>query len=68
MIEIDLAVLIKTLFLGGALVGCGYVLGRDKGIKTGAGKVIDTLCDRGYLRHRKNGTDIELIKINGEIE
>ena len=68
MIEIDLMVLIKTLFLGGALVGCGYILGREKGVKLGSGKVIDMLCDTGYLRHRKNGKEIELIKINGEIE
>ena len=39
--ESELYILIKTLFIGGALVGCGYVLGRDKGVKLGSGKVID---------------------------
>ena len=43
--EIDVFILLKTLFVGGALVGCGFILGRDKGIKTGADKAIDTLCD-----------------------
>ena len=66
--ETELYILIKTLFIGGALVGCGYVLGRDKGVKLGSGKVIDMLCDNGYLRHRMNGEEVELIKINGEIE
>jgi len=66
--ESELYILIKTLFIGGALVGCGYVLGRDKGVKLGSGKVIDMLCDNGYLRYRKNGEEVELIKINGEIE
>lgn len=66
--ESELYILIKTLFIGGALVGCGYVLGRDKGVKLGSGKVIDMLCDTGYLRHRKNGDEVELIKLNGEIE
>ena len=66
--ESELYILIKTLFIGGALVGCGYVLGRDKGVKLGSGKVIDMLCDNGYLKHRKNGKEVELIKINGEIE
>jgi hypothetical protein len=66
--ESELYILAKTLFIGGALVGCGYVLGRDKGVKLGSGKVIDMLCDNGYLRHRKNGEEVELIKINGEIE
>ena len=66
--EIDVFILLKNLFVGGALVGCGFILGRDKGIKTGADKAIDTLCDGGYLRHRKNGEEVELIKINGEIE
>lgn len=66
--ESELYILAKTLFIGGALVGCGYVLGRDKGVKLGSGKVIDMLCDTGYLRHRKNGDEVELIKLNGEIE
>ena len=66
--ESELYILIKTLFIGGALVGGGYVLGRDKGVKLGSGKVIDMLCDTGYLRHRKNGDEVELIKLNGEIE
>ena len=39
--ESELYILAKTLFIGGALVGCGYVLGRDKGVKLGSGKVID---------------------------
>tara|TARA_A100001388_G_scaffold276847_1_gene265817 strand:- start:675 stop:881 length:207 start_codon:yes stop_codon:yes gene_type:complete len=67
--EIDVFILLKTLFVGGALVGCGFILGRDKGIKTGADKAIDTLCDGGYLRHRKMPDgNTELIKLNGEVE
>ena len=69
VMEIDVLILMKTLFTGGALVGCGYILGRDKGIKVGADKVVDTLCDGGYLRHQKMPDgNIELIKLNGEVE
>tara|TARA_B100001287_G_scaffold58222_1_gene46499 strand:+ start:1362 stop:1568 length:207 start_codon:yes stop_codon:yes gene_type:complete len=67
--ESDLFILAKTLVVGGALVYCGYLLGKDKGIKVGANKTVDTLCDSGYLRHKKMPDgNTELIKLNGEIE
>tara|TARA_A200000159_G_scaffold154195_1_gene166835 strand:+ start:354 stop:554 length:201 start_codon:yes stop_codon:yes gene_type:complete len=61
--------IMKVVFYSGLLVGCGYYLGKDKGVKVGAGKVVDHLCDNGYLRHSKKADgNIELIKLNGEIE
>jgi|TARA_B110000495_G_scaffold61580_1_gene52364 hypothetical protein len=68
---IDLMLLIKVVFLGSGLVGCGYYLGRDKGVRTGAGDAVDMLCEKGYLNFRrvgKNSKEIELIKLNGEVE
>ena len=60
---------LRGAFYSGLLVGCGYYLGKDKGVKVGAGKVVDHLCDNGYLRHSKKADgNIELIKLNGEIE
>ena len=59
----------KVVFYSGLLVGCGYYLGKDKVVKVGAGKVVVHLCDNGYLRHSKKADgNIELIKLNGEIE
>ena len=55
---------IKVIAYGLVLVGCGYILGKDKGVKSGASKCIDTLTDGGYLKatHHKNG-EVELHKL-----
>jgi hypothetical protein len=42
--ESDIWLAIKVIACGLALVGCGYMLGRDKGVKLGASKAIDKLC------------------------
>jgi len=61
----DWGLAFEVLCYGLALVGCGYILGRDKGVKIGAGKTIDTLCDNGYLRFvKKANGDIEILKLN----
>ena len=68
---INLVLLIKVMFLGAGLVGCGYYLGRGKGVRAGAGDAVDMLCQKGYLNFRrvgKNSKEIELIKLNGEVE
>jgi hypothetical protein len=68
---IDLMLLIKVVFLGSGLVGCGYYLGIGAGRKQGSGDTVDMLCHRGYLKFRrvgKNRREIELIKLNGEVE
>ncbi len=68
MIE-DSGLIMKVIGLSALLVGCGYILGKDAGHKIGAGKVIDFLCDNGYLKHQKKPDgNVELIKLNGEIE
>ncbi|GEM_PF-3702979 len=62
-------VLLKTILLGGGLLYCGYILGRDSGIRQGANDAIDRLCLSGYLKFRRTGRnlrEVELIKLNGE--
>ena len=69
MNEFDIFLALKVLVCGLALVGCGYVLGRDKGVKIGGDKTVDILCELGYLKHiKKPDGNTELIKLNGEIE
>ena len=41
--------IMKVVFYSGLLVGCGYYLGKDKGVKVGAGKVVDHLCDLSLI-------------------
>ena len=55
---------IEVIAYGLALVGCGYVLGRDRGVKIGAGATIDALCNGGYLKFTKIKGDIELHKLD----
>ena len=63
--ESEIWLAIKVIACGLALVYCGYTLGRDKGVKIGAGKTIDTLCDNGYLRFvKKANGDVEILKLN----
>ena len=50
MNEFDIFLALKVLVCGLALVGCGYVLGRDKGVKIGGDKTVDMLCDLRYLQ------------------
>tara|TARA_Y100000589_G_scaffold303990_1_gene316813 strand:+ start:509 stop:712 length:204 start_codon:yes stop_codon:yes gene_type:complete len=64
----DSELMLKVAFYSALLVGCGWYLGKGNGIKTGAGRAIDHLCENGYLRHKKKNGEIELIKLNGEIE
>ena len=46
-----------------------FLLGKDKGVKVGAGRAVDSLCENGYLKHKKQPDgNVELIKLNGEIE
>ena len=64
-------ILIKTILISVGLIGCGYILGRDSGIRRGASDVIDKLCQGGYINFRRTGKDlreIELIKLNGDVE
>ena len=64
-------ILLKTIMLGGGLLYCGYLLGRDSGIKLGANNAIDKLCQGGYINFRRTGKDlreVELIKLNGDVE
>lgn len=60
MTEIDIGLAFEVLFYGLALVGCGYILGRDKGVKYGASTCIDTLIENGYLKATTHP--------NGEVE
>jgi len=46
------------------LVYCGFILGRDKGVKLGASNAIDKLCEGGYLKFTKIRGDIELHKLD----
>jgi hypothetical protein len=61
--EGDLWLAIKVIACGLALVYCGYILGRDKGVKLGASNAIDRLCEGGYLKFTKIKGDIELHKL-----
>ena len=64
-------ILIKTILISVGLIGCGYILGRDSGIRRGASDVIDKLCQGGYINFRRTGKDlreVELIKLNGDVE
>jgi len=68
---IEISVFIKVILLGGGLILCGYLLGRDTGRRQGAGSAIDILCQRGYVNFRRSGKDlreIQLVKLNGETE
>jgi hypothetical protein len=68
---IDLVLLLKVMALSAMLVGCGYYIGRDKGRREGAGDTVDLLCQKGYINYRRTGKhskEIELIKLNGEVE
>lgn len=62
--ESDIWLAIKVIACGLALVGCGYMLGRDKGVKLGASNAIDRLCEGGYLKFTKTKGDIELHKLD----
>jgi len=62
--ESDIWLAIKVIACGLALVGCGYMLGRDKGVKLGASNAIDKLCEDGYLKFTKIRGDIELHKLD----
>jgi|TARA_B100000902_G_scaffold35468_2_gene42578 hypothetical protein len=69
VIESDINLLFKVFIYSSLLVGCGYLLGKDKGVKVGAGRAVDSLCENGYLKHKKQPDgNVELIKLNGEIE
>lgn len=61
----DWILILKVSFYGLMLVGCGYLLGKDRGVRIGAGHTIDQLCDNGYLRfYKKSNGDIEILKLN----
>lgn len=63
--ESDFVLALKVIICGLALVGCGYILGRDKGVKIGAGKMIDNLCENGYLKFTKISKDnVEIHKLD----
>jgi hypothetical protein len=57
---IDYGLALEVGVYGLMLVGCGYILGRDKGVKHGASTCIDTLIANGYLKATEHP--------NGEIE
>jgi len=61
--ESDIWLAIKVIAYGLALVYCGFILGRDKGVKLGASNAIDKLCEGGYLKFTKIRGDIELHKL-----
>lgn len=56
--------LMKSLFFVLVPLWCGYMLGKDAGVKQGAGKMIDQLCDMGYLKYTKKGTEVEIHKLD----
>jgi len=58
----EMMLMIKVGFCGLALVGCGYLLGRDKGVKIGAGKMIDDLIMGGYLKWRGSKENPTILK------
>jgi len=64
LMESDIWLAIKVIACGLALVYCGYILGRDKGVKLGASNAIDKLCEGGYLKFTKIRGDIEIHKLD----